>query len=579
RSWAIIGLVLITALGCGPAFISRKNLHRCNFVVVEADTLFELSMPQLFDMLAASKVLPDGGVLSREAVRDFVDSVLVDTLIGLRAREIDLTQYYNQHRIYRQRYHRYMINRFLDEVVYKQVAVDSEEVVQFYHNRPDLFAIEEQVLVHQILISPLGLKHGSDSLYYRGLTPEELGPEAEHYVHQVRRLLDFGEPFADVARAYSHDSYSVDSDGLVGWTKRNTYLDPFDSIAFSMKPGEVSQPYLDLSGWHILYIEDHKPEGIPPLDSAQYAIAEASLIQHKANRLAAPLRDSILGKIELTFNEDLLDTNVYKVDKTVWAAVVNGQDTIDFNEMRTLEEPFRQQYQVDNTTVDMKKQMLRELASVYAFVQAARAAGIDTLPEVIAEKEALRHKYARSIAASGSSGRTWVPPDSLVEQYFHEHEDEFRVGRPFAVQQIIVEDSLTGEFVRDQALAGVDFLDLAEEFYPGEPSIRRDLANLGEISPGDVPEPLFEAARSTPVGGISHPVKTEYGYHVVKVLSRADTVGVNEARHAIMAILVKEHQKQVFRQFRDSLYARFNVRFRGAFFPVHLPPLAERQQR
>ncbi len=575
-SAVILVLLVLVLIGCGPAYISEETLPSANYVVVRADTLYELAMPQLYEMLCSSPVLPEGGVLAREEVRTFLDSMLCDTLVGIKASQIDLSQHYDQYRIYKLRYHRLLINRFLEEVVYKRVTIDSQEVVDFYHSRPDLFAVEEQVLLHQILCSPLGLKYGPDSLYYRRLSPEELDEAALEYARQVRRLLDFGEPFAAVAKAHSHDNTSAEVGGLVGWTSRNVYLDPFDSIAFSMKPGDVSQPYHDKSGWHILYVEDYQAEGIPELTEDQYAMARESLIQHKANRIGLPLRDSLLEHVELEFNEELLDTNVYLVEKSTWAAIVNGRDTMDFNELRTMEEPYRRQYDVDNTTVDMKKRMARNLSGKYAYVQAARAEGIDTLPDIVAEEAALRHKYARFIATAGRRPPVWRPTDSMVEEYYNDHIEEFRVAKPYRIQHIIVEDSLTGEFVRDQALAGVDFLDLAREFYPGEPSIRSDLADLGEIGPDDVPEPLFRAAQTTPVGGVSHPVKTRYGYHLVKVLSRADTLGVKDSWHTIADILKQQHSRELFRQFRDELYGEFNVRFVGLILPVHLQPLDRR---
>jgi len=576
RVLLIIILLIVWVAGCGPALITENNIDSHNYVIARADTLFEYTMPQLYNALVHSTLLPRGGTMKAAQVKVVLDSILCDTLAGFRADEIDLSQYYDYYRTYKQRYHRLLIARYLEEAVYKRVTVDSQEVVDFYFSRPDLFSVEEHVMLSQILIAPIGLKNGPDSLYYRSLTTEELVQKTAEYAQQIRRLLDFGEPFDEVARTYSHDVYSARQGGKVGWTKRNMYLDPFDSIAFSMKPGEISQPYQDQSGWHIIYIEDHVPEGIRPMEEEQYRAAREWLVKNKANKIGAPLKDSLFQRIQLEFNEELLDTNVYFVEKSTWAAIVNGQDTIDFNEMRALEEIYRDQHNVDNTTPEMKKAMLRRLAGHYALVQAARAMGIDTLPDVATEEAALRHKYSKTVVTLGSRNISWTPPPSLVEKYFNEHADELRVGKPFVVQHIIVDDSLFGEFLRDQALAGVDFIELAKEYYPGEPSIRADLANLGEIRPGEVPEEFYRAAVLTAEGGISAPVKTKYGYHIIKVISRADTTGIDQARHKIIPILKKEYAQQVFNKFRDELYAHFNVRFPRKIYPIHLKPLADR---
>lgn len=467
RIWPVVVLLAFLLAGCGPALISGRNIEKHNYVVAQADTLYSLTMPELYEKLVHSELLEYGGTLEADRVKAFLDSVLCDTLAGFKADEIDLSQYYDRHRMYKQRYYRLLTARYFEEMAYKKVTVDSQEVVAFRSSRPDLFALDEQVMLYQILISPLGLQNGPDSSYYNSLTPEQLDRKTAEYAWRIHRLLDFGEPFKEVARWFSHDVRTKSQGGLVGWTTRGMYLDPFDSIAFAMDSGEISQPYRDETGWHILYVQRLIDEGMQPLDEEQYKAAETSLIEERAKKIAGPLKDSIYQQIQLMFNEELLDTNIYFVEKETWAAIVNGQDTISFNEMRMLEELYRKRFRVPNTTLEMKKGMLLSLAEPYAIVQTACAIGVDTLPEIVAKERALRHKYAKQIVYLDSRDQRWRPPDSLIEKYFNEHTDEFSVDEELRIQHIIVEDSVFGELLRDQAMAGVDFIELAKEYIPG----------------------------------------------------------------------------------------------------------------
>jgi len=574
--WPVVVLLAFLLAGCGPALISGRNIEKHNYVVAQADTLYSLTMPELYEKLVHSGLLEHGGTLEADRVQAFLDSVLCDTLAGFKADEIDLSQYCDHHRVYKKRYYRLLTARYFEEMAYKKVTVDSQEVVAFRSSHPDLFTLDEQVMLYQILISPLGLQNGPDSSYYNSLTPEQLDQKTSEYTWRIRKLLDFGEPFKEAALRYSHDVRTKSQGGLVGWTRRGMYLDPFDSIAFAMDSGEISQPYQDQTGWHILYVQNRIDEGMQPLDEEQYKTAETSLIEERAKKIADSLKDSIYQQIQLVFNEELLDANVHLVDKEIWAAIVNGQDTISFDEMRMPEELYRKRFLIPNTTLEMKRRMLHSLAEPYAIVQTACAIGIDTLPEIVAEERALRYKYAKQIVYLDSRDQRWRPSDSLIEKYFNEHTDEFSVDEELRIQHIIVEDSVFGELLRDQAMSGVDFIELAKEYYPGEPSIRADLANLGDIGPEDVPEELYAVALVTPVGGVSHPVKTQYGYHIVKVLKHTRAVSIDQVRNKIVSILEKEHDLQVFNGFRDELYARFNVRFPGKIYPIHLQPLAAR---
>ena len=574
-------LIGLLAISCGPPpIVYEKDLDKQDYVVARVDTLFEVTLPQLYDSIKNSDLLPLGGVLTAPDARQILDSMLCDTLTGLAATTIKLDEHYNEHRMYRLRYHNALIRAFLDQEVYQKVSFDSAEVFEFYHSRPDLFSIKEQVMLYHILISPVGLKFGKDSLHFRSLPPDQFDTELEEYAHQIRRLIDIGTSFDEVAREYSHDKLAGQNSGYVGWTKRGEYRHPFDSVAFSLPEGEVSQPYQDNDGWHIILVSRHMPEGIPPYDSTAYLVAMQDLRNTKTNAIGGQLGDSLTRlPVDYVYNEAILDTNVYLVERPVWAAIVNGTDTIDFNQLRTHEETWRSNNRVDNTTVEMKKEMIAVLAEKIIVIQTARDLRCDTLSEAVEAEAYFRHVYSKSVYEADRYDHTWRPDDSLVRQYYDEHIDRFTIEKPMEIQHIIAEDSSFAEFLRDQAMAGADFLELAREYYPGEPEIRAELANLGRVGPGEVPDELYDAALMTPVGDVSSPVKTEFGYHIVKVVSRQDAIGFARASMEIVPILRRQHAQVVFGQYRDRLYDRFRVEFPGKLRPLHFKPLEYRSSK
>ncbi len=574
-------LIGLLAISCGPPpIVYEKDLDKQDYVVARVDTLFEVMLPQLYDSIKNSDLLPLGGVLTAPDARQILDSMLCDTLTGLAATTIKLDEHYNEHRMYRLRYHNALIRAFLDQEVYQKVSFDSAEVFEFYHSRPDLFSIKEQVMLYHILISPVGLKFGKDSLHFRSLPPDQFDTELEEYAHQIRRLIDIGTSFDEVAREYSHDKLAGQNGGYVGWTKRGEYRHPFDSVAFSLPEGEVSQPYQDNDGWHIILVSRHMPEGIPPYDSTAYLVAMQDLRNTKTNAIGGQLGDSLTRlPVDYVYNEAILDTNVYLVERPVWAAIVNGTDTIDFNQLRTHEETWRSNNRVDNTTVEMKKEMIAVLAEKIIVIQTARDLRCDTLSEAVEAEAYFRHVYSKSVYEADRYDHTWRPDDSLVRQYYDEHIDRFTIEKPMEIQHIIAEDSSFAEFLRDQAMAGADFLELAREYYPGEPEIRAELANLGRVGPGEVPDELYDAALMTPVGDVSSPVKTEFGYHIVKVVSRQDAIGFARASMEIVPILRRQHAQVVFGQYRDRLYDCFRVEFPGKLRPLHFKPLEYRSSK
>ncbi len=85
------------------------------------------------------------------------------------------------------------------------------------------------------------------------------------------------------------------------------------------------------------------------------------------------------------------------------------------------------------------------------------------------------------------------------------------------------QDTLTAynkiEKIRERALKGEDFEKLARETSE-EPSAKERGGNLGYFSVFTLVYPFETAAYNTPVGEISEIVRTQFGYHIIKVIDR-----------------------------------------------------------
>lgn len=576
RFTAVLTIILAVLGGCRPAMVTQENAQGFDYSIVEAGRYYRLTMADYYNKLIISPLFPKGGIVQPSAYAYVLDSIVCDSLVGHEADSLRLEDYYESYRLYRMRYYDALIDAYFDETVYGKVEKDSLKIVEFYNNRPDLFSVEEHQFIYDILISPKGLKYGPDSLKYEDYTDEQMAQEAEKAVQDIHSQISSLNSFQRLAQMYSHDTLSGREGGLIGWSKRGVYLDPFDSVAFALKPGQWSEPYLGRFGWHILFCAEHMPEGIPPLTAQMWEGAVYNYSVAQSNRMGLTLLDSLFRHIDIEYNEELLDTNLFLVDVQQWVAVVNGQDTLDCNDALNSELKVRKEQGVPNTTPDMKKEMLIEPARRLVLVQAARSISIDTLPRVVAEERSLRHKYCKMIAVKERSDPSWQPSDSMLAQYYEEHQDDFEVEKPLTVQHIIFEDSLFADFVRGQAMSGYEFLELAEEYYPGEPEVRRELADLGPISAEDVSPEFWKAAQRTPLGEVSPPVKTEYGYHIIKILERREAMGLSQARPQLVQLLKERHKNELFEKFRDRLYKKYRVKFTGKLAPAHLEPVTMR---
>jgi hypothetical protein len=126
----------------------------------------------------------------------------------------------------------------------RDLAVGEDEVKAFYRDHPRQFRRPPRVLLFNI---------------YKRKAAGEDSKEAVAFLADLRKRVQAGERFADLARAHS-DSETRANDGQVGWTERGTMAPALDRVAFALKEGEVSQPVAVPSGAVLLYAEKAVPE-------------------------------------------------------------------------------------------------------------------------------------------------------------------------------------------------------------------------------------------------------------------------------------------------------------------------------
>ena len=107
------------------------------------------------------------------------------------------------------------------------------------------------------------------------------------------KILNKENTFAEMALKYSQDPSAKQAGGSLGFLKRGTLVTEFESVAFNLKPGEISKPVKTDFGYHIIETEEIRGDKInvrhilitPPTTEAD---------ESKAYKKAQALKDSSL---------------------------------------------------------------------------------------------------------------------------------------------------------------------------------------------------------------------------------------------------------------------------------------------
>lgn len=114
--------------------------------------------------------------------------------------------------------------------------------------------------------------------------------------------------------------------------------------------------------------------------------------------------------------------------------------------------------------------------------------------------------------------------DEEIKKYYEDNKDQFAKRD---ASHILVEDEKTANEIKEKLDNGEDFADLAKE-YSKDTANAANGGNLGTFSRGQMVKEFEDAAFKLKEGEISEPIKTQFGYHIIKINKVADSVEDNK---------------------------------------------------
>jgi foldase protein PrsA len=134
-----------------------------------------------------------------------------------------------------------------------------------------------------------------------------------------------------------------------------------------------------------------------------------------------------------------------------------------------------------------------------------------------------------------------------IKAYFDENKDQFAHQEQVKASHILVEDEAAAKEVKSKLDKGEDFADLAKE-YSTDASNAESGGELGYFGKGEMEAAFEEAAFSLKANEISGPVKTDYGYHIIKVEDK------KEAKEAVYEDSKEAAKKALFDERMQTEY-------------------------
>ncbi len=227
------------------------------------------------------------------------------------------------------------------------------------------------------------------------------------------------------------------------------------------------------------------------------------------------------------------------------------------------------------TSPAAKRQVAEQYAELETMAQEARQRKLDESPEVKQMMAIQGDSFLANALAKRISDDTHFTELDL-RSYYDSHKNEFEDAQGSHIlirfkgssvplkpgeKDLTDEEALAkAKDIRAKILAGADFATLAKAESDDTGSGAKG-GDLGTFKRGQMVPAFDQAAFSVPVGQVSEPVKTQFGYHIIKITSRnARTFDESKAQ------IEKELKPKLAKEALEQLKVHTPVALNDAYF-------------
>ncbi len=468
------------------------------------------------------------------------------------------------------------INQTIMKVLFEKqvvgrVNVDSAQVEQYYKDHPTDFMDPEQVKASHILVRrPKPDTAGVTNKAKIKKLVDESDRFAKERAEGVLKKALSGENWDTLAATYSEDKNNSNSGGELGYFAHGRMMPEFDSVAFASPIGAIVGPVSTNFGYHIIKIEDHKQAGPRILNSELWSQIYSDLLNQEQQKQAKAYLDSLQEKASYVYNDELLSQTDSLLDDKAWVMIANGSDTLYEKTVKESLPKFMRWKKIDTVSVADKKEMIDMLAPTYVLRGAARQLGYMQDPQIARAANEFINAESNLRLSRMLRNLEYDPTEEDLKAYYDSHISDYKEARPLMVYHILFQDSLEAEAIRDSIVTGAKFEDMAKRYYPGDPEIREVLYNLGYIGEEEMGPDFYHVADTMQIGEVSHPFKTSWGYHLIKLVNRREDRTFDQVRPGIRqhlkemkdaektAALVAEWRKMADVQINEKAFKKYH---------------------
>lgn len=239
-------------------------------------------------------------------------------------------------------------------------------------------------------------------------------------------------------------------------------------------------------------------------------------------------------------------------------ATVNGREITE-RDVNLLLQNFNSQGNTNFNSEQGKKQLLDELINQELFYLEALENDYDKEEGFLQEVEINKVNILKNYSLRKVLDDASVTEEEAAD-YYDNNKESFKTPESVQTSHILVEDEEMAKEILGEIENGLSFEEAAKK-YSTCPSKARG-GDLGSFSRGKMVPEFEDAAFSMEKGEISEPVKTQFGYHIIKLTDKMEPSISNfeEVKNQIGQFLLGRKQNNLYIAKTTELRNKFEVK-------------------
>ncbi len=378
----------------------------------------------------------------------------------------------------------------------------------------------------------------------------------------IKKQLEAGKSFVELAKAESSDD-AKENGGDKGFIEEPQLQPEIGTALKALKADEVSAPIKIDQDLHILVKYTEKKEGGTKAFDAVSAQIRRELLNQKQQEAYKAEVEKLKKEVSFEMNASAAETlrkeTLTDEDKNAVLFKIAGKEIkvseLDA-ELQQIPAFIRPQILGGEGLNDfLERFYARFLASASA--EKNYAALSAQFPDVVTD--VARRTMIHKLLSDKLDGIKI--DDKAIEEFYQKNLAQFAVPAQMKAHHILVkEEAEAKDLLATLEKDATKFADLARE--KSTCPSGKEGGDLGEFGEGQMVPEFDQACKAAEIGKIVGPVKTQFGYHLIRVDDRqaAGSRKLEEVKEQIRGHLLPQKQREAFEAYVEELKKEFAVK-------------------